>query len=108
MVTGKKVVVGPEAVKKFAGLASDSREVKAGFLFAAIPGTKGDGASFVGDAVARGAVAVLGKPEIAGAVKAAGVAFIPAENGPSTAASDGSKSGFGDAGSSSRPVMRAS
>jgi UDP-N-acetylmuramoyl-L-alanyl-D-glutamate--2,6-diaminopimelate ligase len=80
MVTGKKVVVGPEAVKKFTGLASDSREVKAGFLFAAIPGTKGDGASFVGDAVARGAVAVLGKPEIADAVKAAGVDFIAAEN----------------------------
>ncbi len=80
MVTGKKVVVGPEAVKKFAGLASDSREVKSGFLFAAIPGNKGDGASFVGDAVARGAVAVLGKPEIADAVKAAGVDFIPAEN----------------------------
>jgi UDP-N-acetylmuramoyl-L-alanyl-D-glutamate--2,6-diaminopimelate ligase len=80
MVAGKKVVVGPETVKKFAGLASDSREVKAGFLFAAIPGTKGDGASFVGDAVARGAVAVLGKPAIAAAVKAAGVDFIPAEN----------------------------
>lgn len=80
MVAGKKVAAGIEAVKKFAGLASDSREVRAGFLFAAIPGTKGDGASFVGDAVSRGAVAVLGKPEIAAAVMATGARFIAAEN----------------------------
>ena len=80
MVTGKKVAVGDEAVRKFTGLASDSREIKAGFLFAAIPGTKGDGASFVADAVGRGAVAVLGMPEIAAAVESAGVEFIPADN----------------------------
>ena len=80
MAMGKKVTATAELARKFAGLASDSREVKAGFLFAAIPGTKGDGASFVGDAVARGAVAVLGKPEIAETVRAAGVEFIPAEN----------------------------
>ena len=80
MVAGKKVAVGPQAVKQFTGLASDSRDVKAGFLFAAIPGTKGDGAAFVGDAVGRGAVAILGKPEIEAAVHAAGVKFFPAEN----------------------------
>jgi UDP-N-acetylmuramyl-tripeptide synthetase len=82
MAAGKKVLAAMQLTraKTFAGLASDSREVKTGFLFAAIPGTKGDGASFVGDAVARGAVAVLGKPEIADAVKATGVEFIPAEN----------------------------
>ena len=57
MVAGKKVAVDPEAVKQFAGLASDSRDVQEGFLFAAIPGTKGDGVAFVGDAVGRGAVA---------------------------------------------------
>ncbi len=80
MSAGKKVVVGTEAAKKFAGLASDSRAVKPGFLFAAIPGVKGDGAAFIKDAVARGATAVLGKPEIAAAVKEAGVEFIAAEN----------------------------
>ncbi|MDR3525999.1 MAG: UDP-N-acetylmuramoyl-L-alanyl-D-glutamate--2,6-diaminopimelate ligase [Rhizomicrobium sp.] len=69
-----------EAVKGFTGLASDSRQIKAGYLFAAIAGTKGDGAQFVADAVARGAVAVLGHPTLAEAVAAAGVAFIPADN----------------------------
>lgn len=41
------------------GLTADSREVKPGFLFAALPGTRTDGRSFVDDAVARGAVAIL-------------------------------------------------
>jgi UDP-N-acetylmuramoyl-L-alanyl-D-glutamate--2,6-diaminopimelate ligase len=80
MVAGNKVVVGKDMVKNFTGLASDSRAVKPGYLFAAIAGTKGDGASFVTDAVARGAVAVLGKPEIADAVAKTGASFIVAEN----------------------------
>jgi UDP-N-acetylmuramoyl-L-alanyl-D-glutamate--2,6-diaminopimelate ligase len=42
------------------GLTADSRAVKPGYLFAALPGVKADGASFVADAVARGAVALLG------------------------------------------------
>jgi UDP-N-acetylmuramoyl-L-alanyl-D-glutamate--2,6-diaminopimelate ligase len=41
------------------GLSSDSRAVEPGFLFAALPGSATDGARFVGDAVTRGAVAVL-------------------------------------------------
>ncbi|WP_158046585.1 UDP-N-acetylmuramoyl-L-alanyl-D-glutamate--2,6-diaminopimelate ligase [Skermanella pratensis] len=45
-----------------AGLTSDSRAVKPGFLFAALPGSRADGRAFVADAVARGAVAVLGPP----------------------------------------------
>ena len=44
----------------FAGLASDSREVKPGYLFAALPGARADGAGFIADAVRRGAMAVLG------------------------------------------------
>jgi UDP-N-acetylmuramoyl-L-alanyl-D-glutamate--2,6-diaminopimelate ligase len=62
------------------GLASDSRKVKPGYLFAALSGTKTDGAKFVKDAVARGAVAVLGAPELAADVAALGVRFIPDEN----------------------------
>jgi len=46
------------------GLASDSRRVRPGYLFAALPGTVTDGGRFVADAVARGAVAVLASPEI--------------------------------------------
>jgi UDP-N-acetylmuramoyl-L-alanyl-D-glutamate--2,6-diaminopimelate ligase len=41
------------------GLTADSREVRPGFLFAALPGTKVDGRRFIEDAVAKGAVAVL-------------------------------------------------
>ncbi|HTC83999.1 MAG TPA: UDP-N-acetylmuramoyl-L-alanyl-D-glutamate--2,6-diaminopimelate ligase [Rhizomicrobium sp.] len=62
------------------GLASDSRKVKPGYLFAALSGTKTDGARFVKDAVARGAVAVMGPPSLAGDVAALGVRFIPEDN----------------------------
>jgi UDP-N-acetylmuramoyl-L-alanyl-D-glutamate--2,6-diaminopimelate ligase len=44
---------------EIAGLAVDSRVVLPGFLFAALPGTRLDGRLFAGDAVARGAVAIL-------------------------------------------------
>lgn len=49
------LAVDPEIL----GLTADSRAVKPGFLFAALPGTKADGRSFLADALARGAVAVL-------------------------------------------------
>jgi UDP-N-acetylmuramoyl-L-alanyl-D-glutamate--2,6-diaminopimelate ligase len=42
-----------------AGLTADSREVKPGFLFAALSGSTTDGARFIGDAIARGAAALL-------------------------------------------------
>jgi UDP-N-acetylmuramoyl-L-alanyl-D-glutamate--2,6-diaminopimelate ligase len=41
------------------GLTADSRAVKPGMLFAALPGTKSDGAQFVPQAVDAGAAAVL-------------------------------------------------
>jgi UDP-N-acetylmuramoyl-L-alanyl-D-glutamate--2,6-diaminopimelate ligase len=41
------------------GITIDSRSVRPGFLFCAMPGTKVDGAAFVPQAVANGAVAVL-------------------------------------------------
>jgi len=41
------------------GLTSDSRSVRPGFVFAALSGSKADGARFIADAVAKGAVAVL-------------------------------------------------
>jgi UDP-N-acetylmuramoyl-L-alanyl-D-glutamate--2,6-diaminopimelate ligase len=41
------------------GLAADSRKVAPGFLFAALPGTKTDGARFIPDALAAGAAAIL-------------------------------------------------
>ncbi len=44
---------------EIAGISADSRTVRPGFLFAAMPGTKADGGRFIADAVAKGAVAVL-------------------------------------------------
>jgi UDP-N-acetylmuramoyl-L-alanyl-D-glutamate--2,6-diaminopimelate ligase len=67
-------------VTDFTGITSDSRKVKPGYLFAALAGTKTDGAKFVKDAVTRGAVAVLGTPAMAGEVAALGVRFIADEN----------------------------
>ena len=69
-----------EGVPEFRGLAADSREVRPGFLFAALPGTKMNGARFIGDAVKRGAIAVLGTPEAAEEALRSGVRFIADEN----------------------------
>ena len=41
------------------GLTADSRAVRDGYLFAALPGTQVDGRRFIADAVAKGARAVL-------------------------------------------------
>ena len=45
------------------GVTADSRHVVPGDLFAALPGARLDGRAFIGDAVARGAVAVLAPPD---------------------------------------------
>ncbi len=84
--SGTKIAMGKvgasamAAVKDFAGLAADSREVKPGFLFAALPGTHTDGSAYIADAVARGAPAGGGRPHAAPAARAAGVRFIADEN----------------------------
>lgn len=44
-----------------AALTEDSRAVTPGALFAALPGTRTHGRAFIGDAIRRGAVAVLAK-----------------------------------------------
>ncbi len=41
------------------GITADSRQVKKGYLFAAIPGNKLDGSKFVEDAVMHGAIAII-------------------------------------------------
>ena len=78
--TGTLAAMVQKFTGRFSGLASDSRKVQPGFLFAALAGTKTDGARFVKDAVARGAIAVLGPADIEAEVKAAGAVFIPADN----------------------------
>ncbi|MBI3185525.1 MAG: UDP-N-acetylmuramoyl-L-alanyl-D-glutamate--2,6-diaminopimelate ligase [Myxococcales bacterium] len=46
------------------GVTADSRQVKAGDLFVAVPGTAADGIQFIGEAVNRGAVAVMAEKEV--------------------------------------------
>ncbi|HET7413840.1 MAG TPA: UDP-N-acetylmuramoyl-L-alanyl-D-glutamate--2,6-diaminopimelate ligase [Pararhizobium sp.] len=47
------------------GLGADSRSIKPGEIFVAVPGVKADGATFARDAVARGAIAVIAAPAAA-------------------------------------------
>jgi len=49
----------PDFATPVAGLAADSRQVREGFLFFAMPGTRLDGAEFAQYAVRQGAVAVV-------------------------------------------------
>jgi UDP-N-acetylmuramoyl-L-alanyl-D-glutamate--2,6-diaminopimelate ligase len=45
--------------RKIAGITADSRQVRPGFLFAALRGTQTDGRRFAAEAVAKGAVAIV-------------------------------------------------
>ncbi len=47
------------------GLTADSRTVRPGFLFAALPGLRADGSRFIEDAIRQGAAAVLARPDVA-------------------------------------------
>lgn len=62
-------------------LTADSREVTPGALFAALPGTVHDGAAYIPDALARGAVAILGVQGVRKlAAETAGVPFVASGN----------------------------
>ncbi|MBS0564769.1 MAG: UDP-N-acetylmuramoyl-L-alanyl-D-glutamate--2,6-diaminopimelate ligase [Proteobacteria bacterium] len=69
---------------RITGLAIDSRQVKAGFLFAALPGEKVHGAEFIPFALRQKAAAVLtdrdGAELARGALASAGAALIVAED----------------------------
>jgi UDP-N-acetylmuramoyl-L-alanyl-D-glutamate--2,6-diaminopimelate ligase len=72
--------VGFAADPEILGLTADSREVRPGFLFAALPGTKTDGRRFIEDAVAKGAVAVLTDDDSADEARRHRVAVIADPN----------------------------
>ena len=63
MITDIAGVIAPASPSpddvKITGLTSDSRDVRAGYLFAAFPGIKTDGRKFIDTAVAAGAAALL-------------------------------------------------
>jgi UDP-N-acetylmuramoyl-L-alanyl-D-glutamate--2,6-diaminopimelate ligase len=58
---GEAEVQPAEALGKMTivGITADSRQVRPGYLFAALPGFRRDGRDFIDQAIARGAVAVL-------------------------------------------------
>ncbi|MDU0340914.1 UDP-N-acetylmuramoyl-L-alanyl-D-glutamate--2,6-diaminopimelate ligase [Bosea rubneri] len=63
-----------DAERRVAGIAFDSRKVAQGEAFVALAGARTDGARFIADAAARGAVAIVsGQPRPAGL--APGIAF---------------------------------
>ncbi len=47
------------ASREIAGIASDSRRIEPGYAFFAVAGSKDDGLMHVGDALRRGAAAVV-------------------------------------------------
>ena len=66
MVVAKKdknAMVAAEFHGRFHGPDQRQPQGQPGYLFAALSGSKTDGARFVADAVARGATAVLARPE---------------------------------------------
>jgi UDP-N-acetylmuramoyl-L-alanyl-D-glutamate--2,6-diaminopimelate ligase len=52
------------ATREIAGLSADSRIIAENFIFFALPGSKADGSGFAAQAVARGAIAVVGQHPI--------------------------------------------
>lgn len=60
------VDAGAPADPDIAGVTADSRRVKPGFLFAALPGSKVDGRGFIPGAIAAGAAAVLAPDDVGG------------------------------------------
>ena len=53
-----------DADPEILGVTADSRRVRPGFLFAALPGSKADGRRFIGDALRAGAAAVLAPDDV--------------------------------------------
>ncbi|MFG1416241.1 UDP-N-acetylmuramoyl-L-alanyl-D-glutamate--2,6-diaminopimelate ligase [Xanthobacter sp. V0B-10] len=63
LLGGHAHILAPHAADlRIEGVTADSRKVRPGFLFVAVPGTHADGAHFIADAVGRGASAVLMEP----------------------------------------------
>ena len=80
VAAGMANIAPMQEFSEFAGLASDSRSVGPGYLFAALPGTQADGALFIADAVRRGAIAILGRPSVRAEAEKHGVPLIADDN----------------------------
>ena len=72
-LSGQLGVAAPEQTAEVTGITHDSRAVRPGDLYAALPGARAHGADFVTQAAGLGAVAVLTDPAGAERVAAAGL-----------------------------------
>ncbi len=63
---GTEPVASTKAKVEVTGVCSDSRAVKPGDLFVAVPGTKADGSSFAAQAAQAGAVAIVSEKSLSG------------------------------------------
>jgi len=104
-VEGARVVSGADTVE-ISEVRDDSRLVRSGDLFVAIPGTKADGRKFIEDALAKGAVAILMEGE--GDLEASGSAPLPFGRGRGEAAGGGGGRGGPEVPSAERPTTSAS
>lgn len=77
LLAGAGIDAGFAAIEA-TGVTADSRKVRPGFLFVAIPGNKADGAQFAAKATAAGAAAIAGEHRPEGLP--AGIAFIQVGN----------------------------
>ncbi|GBD44647.1 UDP-N-acetylmuramoyl-L-alanyl-D-glutamate--2, 6-diaminopimelate ligase [bacterium HR40] len=59
MLVDEAIRLDAASDREVSGLAADSRSVRPGDVFAALPGTRAHGLTFLAEALARGAVAVL-------------------------------------------------
>jgi UDP-N-acetylmuramoyl-L-alanyl-D-glutamate--2,6-diaminopimelate ligase len=69
------VPTGAERLSVY-GLTADSRAVRPGFVFAALPGSSVDGARFIPQAIASGAAAIIAGPQ----AEASGVPLVTSED----------------------------
>ncbi len=69
-------VIGP-VHRDVAGIAADSRHVRPGYVFVAIPGIRQDGRAFIADAISRGATAIVWQERSAGRTGMSGPPSVP-------------------------------
>ncbi|MFF8904230.1 UDP-N-acetylmuramoyl-L-alanyl-D-glutamate--2,6-diaminopimelate ligase [Streptomyces olivaceoviridis] len=79
-LAGQLGVTAPEAAAEVTGITHDSRAVRPGDLYAALPGARLHGADFVTQAASLGAVAVLTDPTGAERAAASGLPVLVVED----------------------------